>query len=274
MRRGVSSALVAVTFGAVMLVAAACTNGPTTLAGQMKSWASNATYSADVAQISEDLIGLRNGLKEHKFLQTRTECEGFGVDVEALYGELPTPDLTITNELGASLLSYYSASEDCFYSSSFTSAKFKIYERLSSSAGRTYLRAVGQLDAYLSGPTLAGKLQVWAANANYSADAEQISLDLTGLQNDLKGRQFPALRTECGGFGVDVQALYDQLPTPDQTISDELGSSLSSYGTASEDCSDSSSFTSAKFQAYERLMTSSGKTYQRAVGQLASHGVH
>jgi hypothetical protein len=271
-RRGVSRFLVAGTLGAVVLAAAAC-GGPTTLSAQLKSWATTATYSADVAQISEDLIGLRNGVAEHEFLQTRTECEGFGVDVETLYGELPTPDHTITDELGASLTSYYSASEDCFYSSSFASVKFKLYERLMASAGRTYLRAVGQLDAYLSGPTLAGKLQVWGANANYSADSEQITEDLSALQGDVKGRQLSALRTECGSFGVDVAALSDELPTPDKMITDELGATLDHFSTAARDCSGTSSFTSAKFTAYQALMTSSEKTYQRELGQLASYGV-
>jgi hypothetical protein len=265
--------LVAVTLGVVVLLAAACSSGPTTSAGQMQSWASNATYSADVAQISEDLIGLRNGLAEHEFLQTRTECEGFGVDVETLYGELPTPDETITDELGASLSSYYTASEDCFYSKSFTSAKFKTYESLMASAGKTYFRAVGQVDDLLSGPTLAGKLQVWGANANYSADAEQISEDVTALQGDLKARQLGALRTECGSFVVDVAALYDQLPTPDQALNGELASSLDGFSTAARDCALASSFTSPKLKSYEHLMTSSDKTYQRAMAQLASYGV-
>jgi hypothetical protein len=272
-RRGVSRFLVAVTLGAVVLAAAACSSGPTTLSAQLKSWATNATYSADVAQISEDLIGLRNGLDEHEFLQTRTECEGFGVDVETLYGELPTPDQTITDELGASLSSYYSASEDCFYSSSFTSSQFKKYERLMVSAGKTYFKAVGQLDAYLSGPTLSGKLQVWAANANYDADAEQISEDVTALQGDLKARQLAALKTECGSFGVDVDALYDQLPTPDQTITAELHSSLDDFETASRDCSGSSSLASAKIQTYKGLMSRADRTYQRALSQLVTHGV-
>jgi hypothetical protein len=239
----------------------------------MQAWASNATYSADVAQISEDLIGLRNGLAEHEFLQTRTECEGFGVDVETLYGELPTPDETITNELGASLSSYYTASEDCFFSKSFTSTKFKTYESLMSSAGKTYFRAVGQVDNLLSGPTLSDKLQVWGANANYEADAEQISEDVTALQGDLKGHQLGALRTECGSFEIDVAALYDQLPSPDQTINGELTSSLDGFTSAARDCSGSSSLASPKLKAYEHLMTSSDKTYQRAMGQLAAHGV-
>jgi hypothetical protein len=137
-----------VTLAAVVLGAAACSNGPTTMSGKLQSWATNATYSADVTLISQDLTGLRNGLKERQFLALRTECEGFGVDVEALYGELPTPDLTITNELGASLSNYYTAAEDCYYSSSLTSAKFKTYERLMTSSGKVYQRALAQLAAY------------------------------------------------------------------------------------------------------------------------------
>jgi hypothetical protein len=147
-RRGLERALVAVVLAALTFGAAACGGGPTTLSGQLKSWAATATYSADAAQISEDLTALNNGLRERKFLALRTECEGFGVDVETLYGELPTPDLTITNELGSSLSNYYSAAEDCFYSSSFTSANFKKYERLLVSSGKTYRRAVGQLAAF------------------------------------------------------------------------------------------------------------------------------
>ena len=93
------------------------------------------------------------------------------------------------------------------------------------------------------------------------------------MQGDLKARQLPALKTECGSFGVDVAALYDQLPTPDQTITAELHSSLDDFETASRDCSDSSSLTSAKLKTYEGLMSSADKTYQRALAQLGIHGV-
>jgi hypothetical protein len=136
------------TLVAVMLCAAACSSGPTTMSSKLKSWATGATYSADAAQISQDLTGLRNGLKEHQLLPLRTECEGFADDAEALYGELPTPDLTITNELGSSLSNYYTAARDCFDASSFTSSNFKTYERLMTSSGKTYERAVGQLASY------------------------------------------------------------------------------------------------------------------------------
>ncbi len=118
------------------------------MSGQLQSWATNATYSADVAQIAQDLTALRNGLRERQLLALRTECEGFADDVEALYGELPTPDETITDELGASLSSYYVAARDCFDSSSFTSSSFTTYERLLASSTKTYERALGQLAAY------------------------------------------------------------------------------------------------------------------------------
>jgi hypothetical protein len=127
---------------------AACSSGPTTLSGKLQAWANNASYSSDVSQIAQDLTDLHNGLKERQFLALRTACEGFGVDVETLYGYLPTPDYDITQELGTSLANYYTAAEDCFYSSSFTSAKFLTYEKLLKSSGVTYQKALAQLRTY------------------------------------------------------------------------------------------------------------------------------
>ena len=142
-RFGVALCLVGLALSAV-----ACESGPTTLRGQLQAWANNATYSADVSQINEDLTALQNGLREHKLLALRTECEGFSVDVETLYGELPTPDQTITYELGYALPGYYSAARDCFDSPSFTSTQFRSYEELMKKWGVTYKKALSQLRAY------------------------------------------------------------------------------------------------------------------------------
>ena len=133
---------------ALSISTAACVGGPTTLSGKLQAWANNASYSSDVSQIAQDLTDLNNGLKERQFLALRTACEGFGVDVETLYGYLPTPDYDITQELGTSLANYYTAADDCFYSSSFTSAKFLTYEKLLKSSGVTYQKALAQLGTY------------------------------------------------------------------------------------------------------------------------------
>ena len=46
-----------------------------------------------------DLVNLANGYEERKLLPLGTVCEGFSSDAASLYGQLPTPDQTITDEL-------------------------------------------------------------------------------------------------------------------------------------------------------------------------------
>jgi hypothetical protein len=130
------------------LVAASCSSGPTTLSGQLQSWANGAGYSADVAQINADLHNLANGVSERKLLALRTACEGFSTDAAMLYTELPTPDETITNELGTSLSDFFSASVDCYAASSFTSTKFRQYLKEMHTATNLFDEALAQLAAY------------------------------------------------------------------------------------------------------------------------------
>lgn len=142
--RGVAVALLA----GVALTLSSCSSGPTTLSGKLQAWASAASYSSDVTQINADLVNLQNGYRERKLLPLRTACEGFSTDVATLYGQLPTPDQTITDELGSSLNDFYGASIDCYQASSFSSLKFQQYLTLLRSATTTYRRALSQLAAY------------------------------------------------------------------------------------------------------------------------------
>jgi hypothetical protein len=111
------------------LVGAGCSNLSGSPAQQMAEWASSASYHVDDAQIESDFPNLAAGVAEHKLLSLRTECEGFGADVETLYGELPTPDHSITDALGAALSTMYQGAEACFRAGSFTSADFARFER-------------------------------------------------------------------------------------------------------------------------------------------------
>lgn len=123
------------------------------------------------------------------------------------------------------------------------------------------------------GGSLASQLQSWASGASYDADVAQLQSDLTSLAAGLSQRNLPALRTECEGFGVDAETLYGELPTPDETITDELGSSLQGFFTAARSCYDASSFTDSAFRSYQTTLRRSEQTYDRARNQLAAYGV-
>lgn len=140
-RRAAAAALLV----GVAFAFASCNSGPTTLRGKLQQWASGASFSSDAAQINADLVNLRNGYREQKLLALRTACEGFSADAATLYGQLPTPDQTITDELGSSLNAFFGASVDCYQSKTFSSAKFRQYLKLMRSATATYRRALSQL---------------------------------------------------------------------------------------------------------------------------------
>ena len=140
--------MIAILLVGVAFAVASCSTGPTTLRGKLQQWASGASYSSDAAQINADLVNLQNGYRERKLLPLRTACEGFSADAATLYGQLPTPDQTITDELGSSLNNFFGASIDCYQSSTFSSAKFQQYLKLMRSATATYRRALSQLGVY------------------------------------------------------------------------------------------------------------------------------
>lgn len=148
MTSGKRSAPVAALLVVVALVAASCSSGPTTLSGKLQAWAKNAGYSTATAQINADLVNLQNGYNERKLLPLRTACEGFSSDAATLYGQLPTPDQTVTLELGSALNDFFTASVDCYATNSFSSSKFQQYLKLMRSATATYGRALSQLAAH------------------------------------------------------------------------------------------------------------------------------
>ena len=148
MRRSRRSVLGAAAVVGVGLSAAACSTGPHTLGAQLQAWASNAGYSANVAQINADLKNLQNGYRERKLLSLRTACEGFSTDASQLYTQLPTPDHQITNELGSALSDFFTASVDCYASTSFQSQKFHQYQHVMATARTVFSRALSQLESF------------------------------------------------------------------------------------------------------------------------------
>lgn len=148
MKRARARALSGAALVGVAAAASACSTGPHTLGGQLRAWATNAGYSENVAQINADLKNLQNGYRERKLLSLRTACEGFSTDASQLYTQLPTPDHQITDELGSALSDFFTASVDCYASTSFQSQKFLQYQHVMTTARTIFSRALSQLGSF------------------------------------------------------------------------------------------------------------------------------
>ena len=145
-RRSAQRALLAAVVSAGVL--GGCSNMSGTLAQRVQQWAAAAPFGADDSTIQLDLTELAAGLRLHELKALRTECQGFSVDVSALYATLPTPDRTATDDLNTALVTWTNAAAACYSSSSFTSRPFATYRRELAQGSRAYAVAKKRLASF------------------------------------------------------------------------------------------------------------------------------
>ncbi len=121
----------------------------------------------------------------------------------------------------------------------------------------------------MSGST-AQQVREWSNGAGFPSANAQLNTDLAELAAGQRLGNLKELRTACAGFGVDAATLQGELPTPVTTITDELNDALSDYYDASTDCYQASSFHSAPFLSYERVLANGKRLYDQARKLLAA----
>jgi hypothetical protein len=85
--------------------------------------------------------------------------------------------------------------------------------------------------------TQAHKVQEWASQASFSANNNQVVSDVLLVRKaDAQGTGLQFL-TDCGGMASDVGTAYEQLPAPDQTLTNDLNNAYTLIGNAAQACS-------------------------------------
>ena len=132
-----------------LVVAAGCANHPATLAGQLRAWESGASYSSNQQLLSTDLGEIATGLRTGPLVAVHTACDGLGVDAGTAYGELPTPDQALTDDLNDWYLDLTNAAQDCSTAPSLHSKATSRYEALVAKARRALTAANRRQSAIL-----------------------------------------------------------------------------------------------------------------------------
>jgi hypothetical protein len=97
---------------ALALIASSCTPGGTP-AGKLRAWESAAGYRSSQSLLSTDVDEIANGIRLGPLAALHTACDGLGVDASTAYGNLPTSDEQLTNDLNDEYLALSAAAEDC-----------------------------------------------------------------------------------------------------------------------------------------------------------------
>ncbi len=97
----------------IALIASACGGSHATLAARLTAWKLGSSYSSDQGLISTDIREIATGIRTGPVEALHTACDGLGVDAADAYGELPTPDQRLTDDLNDEYLTAENAAESC-----------------------------------------------------------------------------------------------------------------------------------------------------------------
>lgn len=145
--------------------------------------------------------------------------------------------------------------------------------------GRALLLIVVALGLLLSGcssnrASMASRVRSWASGASYGSDNSVLQSDLSHMATGRKERDLVGLHTVCEAFSADADTLYAELPTPDETLTNEFNTALVNFGKAAESCYAASSFHSKQYRVYLSELDAGRAAYTRAIKLLARFDVH
>jgi hypothetical protein len=88
-----------------------------------------------------------------------------------------------------------------------------------------------------AGSTLSQQVTSWATSTGFSAGVSTIQGDIRRIDADLRDTQTAALlKADCDVLVNDALMANQNLPTPDQTLTDLLSTAYSVAGEAGHDC--------------------------------------
>ncbi len=132
------------------LIASACGGSHATLAARLTAWKSGSSYSSDQGLISTDIREIATGIRSGPLKALQTACDGLGVDAADAYGELPTPDEKLTDDLNDEYLTAENAAESCSTAAELHGGRVERYLTLIARAERDLHAAQARMQAILT----------------------------------------------------------------------------------------------------------------------------
>jgi outer membrane murein-binding lipoprotein Lpp len=121
--------------------------------------------------------------------------------------------------------------------------------------------------------TTAQKVQQWASQNSFVANHDQIVADITLVHKAVAAGSAKVVRTICGGLASDVGTAYVTLPTPDQTLTNDLNDADTTVVNASTSCSGVRSVHSGSMAADLALFNTALADLRKAQQRLAALGI-
>jgi len=102
---------------------ASCTGYSGTQAHQVRQWAAQYSVISNDRLVVADIDAMRRSFKADRLKDLTSNCAGLVDDAGTAYGNLPTPDSTLTNELNTAYEDFANAGSSCAAARSISSRK-------------------------------------------------------------------------------------------------------------------------------------------------------
>jgi hypothetical protein len=122
-RRTLGGAVALVTVLLVLGLLAGCTGYTGSKANQVRQWASTTSVSANDGLVRQDIAAIKASLRAGQLKDVTSNCSGLVFDTGTAYGNLPTPDNTLTNELNVAYQDFANAGSSCAAARSLRSSR-------------------------------------------------------------------------------------------------------------------------------------------------------
>ena len=102
---------------------AGCTGYSGTQANQVSQWASQYAVVPNDRTVISDIMAIRRSLQARRLKDVTSNCSGLVYDTGTAYGNLPTPDNALTNELNVAYQDFASGGSTCAAAASLHSSR-------------------------------------------------------------------------------------------------------------------------------------------------------
>lgn len=117
------------------------------------------------------------------------------------------------------------------------------------------------------------KVSQWTTEVSLSSVDAQINTDLSFLKSADRSKNLRDIQTDCEGFPGDVEQLYETLPSPDTTLTNELNNATQSWFSAAHYCADAHTVNDVSYRRYISALSAGNSAYALAKKRLSSFGV-
>ena len=122
--------------------------------------------------------------------------------------------------------------------------------------------------------TVSHQVGQWASQYSVISNDQTVVSDTSAIARSYRAGRLKDVTSNCAGLVDDAGTAYGNLPTPDNTLTDELNTAYEDFVNAGSLCASAGSIGSAKITSALAAIVRGLAALHRATGRLAADGVH